>query len=253
MGILHASDRLGLARRIQCASAVPATVLSERSRTLHFAAQTAPGPSILHPKRSLCPPFCAPNGSQTLHFQQFCTPNGAFPLHFAPQNGPVPSILHARPPSVPPGVFCYSVFEAIPGQTVIQKGSSFGRSFDFFIYIYIYIYFFCFVLEKVRPLRNMHRHERIACGRPPGHALFVTLGPKCLPKAIKKSDRKTTSKKCHKSATKCLKVPNQVPNHVIPLVKKPPNPLKRLVGAQGFEPWTRCLKGSGFCNDINVI
>jgi len=36
----------------------------------------------------------------------------------------------------------------------------------------------------------------------------------------------------------------KVPNHFTPLLKKPPNPLKRLVGAQGLEPWTRCLKGS---------
>gem|GEM_PF-3703046 len=30
------------------------------------------------------------------------------------------------------------------------------------------------------------------------------------------------------------------------VLKKPPNPLKRLVGAQGLEPWTRYLKGSGY-------
>lgn len=29
--------------------------------------------------------------------------------------------------------------------------------------------------------------------------------------------------------------------------------MKRLVGAQGLEPWTRCLKGGGFCNEINVF
>ena len=34
---------------IQCASAVPTTVLSELSRTLHFAPQTAPRPSIFAP------------------------------------------------------------------------------------------------------------------------------------------------------------------------------------------------------------
>ena len=45
----------------------------------------------------------------------------------------------------------------------------------------------------------------------------------------------------------------KVANHVRPLLKNPPNPLKRLVGAQGLEPWTRCLKGSGFFNDFNRV
>ena len=94
MGIHHASDRLGLARRIQCASAVPATVLSERSRTLHFAPQTAPGPSILHPKRSLSPPFCTPQRSLT--------------LHFAPQSAQMQFL---------------SIVEAILGQKGVQHGS----------------------------------------------------------------------------------------------------------------------------------
>ena len=49
----------------------------------------------------------------------------------------------------------------------------------------------------------------------------------------------------HLGKRKAVKVPNQVPNHFTPLLKNPPNPLKRLVGAQGLEPWTRCLKGSG--------
>ena len=53
--------------------------------------------------------------------------------------------------------------------------------------------------------------------------------------------------------TKAVKVSNQVSNHVIPLLKKPPNPLKRLVGAQGLEPWTRCLKGRCVFNDINDL
>ena len=35
--------------------------------------------------------------------------------------------------------------------------------------------------------------------------------------------------------------------------KIPPNPLKRLVGAQGLEPWTRCLKGRCHFNDINDL
>ncbi|SVD99233.1 uncharacterized protein METZ01_LOCUS452087, partial [marine metagenome] len=30
-----------------------------------------------------------------------------------------------------------------------------------------------------------------------------------------------------------------VPKHIYHISKKPPNPLKRLVGAQGLEPWTR--------------
>ena len=48
----------------------------------------------------------------------------------------------------------------------------------------------------------------------------------------------------HPGNKKAVKVPNQVPNHFCHFSKKPPNPLKRLVGAQGLEPWTRCLKGS---------
>ena len=35
-----------------------------------------------------------------------------------------------------------------------------------------------------------------------------------------------------------------VPKPIYHFSKKPPNPLKRLVGAQGLEPWTRYLKGS---------
>ena len=35
---------------------------------------------------------------------------------------------------------------------------------------------------------------------------------------------------------KVVKVANQVANHLRALFKKPPNPLKRLVGAQGLEP-----------------
>ena len=38
----------------------------------------------------------------------------------------------------------------------------------------------------------------------------------------------------------------KVANHFTTLLNLPPNPLKRLVGAQGLEPWTRCLKGSGY-------
>ena len=57
------SGRLRLARRIQCASAGPATVL---------------------PNRSFSRPFCIPSRS--------------FPLHFAPQIAPFPSILRPRCP-----------------------------------------------------------------------------------------------------------------------------------------------------------
>ena len=52
---------------------------------------------------------------------------------------------------------------------------------------------------------------------------------------------------------KVAKVIKQVIKHLYHFSKKPPNPLKRLVGAQGLEPWTRCLKGSSFCNDFNVL
>ena len=57
----------------------------------------------------------------------------------------------------------------------------------------------------------------------------------------------------HLGNTKAVKVPKQVPKHFKPLLKKPPNPLKRLVGAQGLEPWTRCLKGRCHFNDINDL
>ena len=53
----------------------------------------------------------------------------------------------------------------------------------------------------------------------------------------------------HLGNTKAVKVSN----HVIPLSKKPPNPLKRLLGAQGLEPWTRYLKGRCHFNDINDL
>ena len=122
--------RLGLARRIQCASAVPTTMLSERSRTLHFAPQMAPGPSILHPKRSLFPPLCTPKRSLT--------------LHFAPQSVQM--------------LFVYTCL-AIPGQKGIQNGSMFDHNSDVFVF---------FVM---RPLRNMHRHEWIACAALPGSSI----------------------------------------------------------------------------------
>ena len=43
---------------------------------------------------------------------------------------------------------------------------------------------------------------------------------------------------------KVVKVTKKVIKNLESLLKLPPNPLKRLVGAQGLEPWTRCLKGS---------
>ena len=53
----------------------------------------------------------------------------------------------------------------------------------------------------------------------------------------------------HLGNTKVAKVIKQVIKHLYHFSKKPPNPLKRLVGAQGLEPWTRCLKGSGSTNE----
>ena len=135
----HNSRRCG----IQCASAVPTTVLSERSQTLHFASQSAPRPSILHPKR--------------LPDSPFCTLNGAFPLHFAPQSAQMPILI---------------VFEAIPGQSGVQNCSLFGQMSDFFV----------FFLEKMRPLQNMRRHERIACAALPRSSIFAHFEFKKRPK-----------------------------------------------------------------------
>ena len=48
----------------------------------------------------------------------------------------------------------------------------------------------------------------------------------------------------HLGNTKAVKVAKQVINRLYHFSKKQPNLLNRLVGAQGLEPWTRCLKGS---------
>jgi len=53
----------------------------------------------------------------------------------------------------------------------------------------------------------------------------------------------------HLGNTKAVKVAN----HFTTLLNFPPNSLKRLVGAQGLEAWTRCLKGRCVFNDINAL
>ena len=90
-------------------------------------------PSILLPKVVLSPPFCIPNRS--------------LPLDSAPRM-PQAQIL--------------IIFDGFPGQNLVPKWLPFWSiSGNCRIFI-----------EKVRPLQNMHRHERIACPAVPGSSIF---------------------------------------------------------------------------------
>ena len=107
--------------------------------TRHRAPKSLIFRPILHPKSLLSPPFCIPNRS--------------LPLDSAPQM-PQAQIL--------------SIFDRFPGQTVVPKWLPFSSiSGHFRIFI-----------EKVRPLQNMHRRERIACPAVPGAPFSPNLSSK---------------------------------------------------------------------------
>ena len=104
-----------------------------KRRFRHRAPKSIIFPSILHPKSLLSPPFCLPNRS--------------LPLNFAPQMSQAPIL---------------SISDRFPGQKVVPKWLPFWSIFGHFrIFI-----------EKVRPLQNMHRRERIACPAVPGSSIF---------------------------------------------------------------------------------
>ena len=105
-----------------------------KRRTRHRAPKSLIFPSILHPKSLLSPPFCLPNRS--------------LPLNFAPQMSQAPTL---------------SISDRFPGQKLVPKWLPFWSiSGHFRIFI-----------EKVRPLQNMHRRERIACPAVPGSSVFL--------------------------------------------------------------------------------
>ena len=104
-----------------------------KRRFRHRAPKSLLFRSILLPKAVLSPPFCIPNRS--------------LPLDSAP-----------RMPQAP----ILSIFDRFPGQKGIPKWLPFWSiSGHFRIFI-----------EKVRPLQNMHRRERIACPAVPGSSIF---------------------------------------------------------------------------------
>ena len=104
-----------------------------KRRFRHRAPKSIIFPSILHPKSLLSPPFCIPNRS--------------LPLDSAPRM-PQAQILN--------------ICDRFPGQSGVPKWLHFlSISGHFRIFI-----------EKVRPLQNMHRRERIACPAVPGSSIF---------------------------------------------------------------------------------
>ena len=104
-----------------------------KRRFRHRAPKSLVFPSILLPKSVLSPPFCIPNRS--------------LPLDSAP-----------RMPQAP----ILSIFDRFPCQKGVPKWLPFWSiSGHFRIFI-----------EKVRPLQNMHRRERIACPAVPGSSIF---------------------------------------------------------------------------------
>ena len=104
-----------------------------KRRFRHRAPKSLVFPSILLPKSVLSPPSCIPNRS--------------LPLDFAPRTPQAPLL---------------TIFDRLPGKKVLPKWLPFwSMSGHFPIF-----------LEKVRPLQNMHRHERIASPAIPGRSIF---------------------------------------------------------------------------------
>ena len=132
-----------------------------KRRFRHRAPKSLVFPSILLPKAVLSPPFCIPNRS--------------LPLDSAP-----------RMPQAP----ILSIFNRFPGQKLVPKWLPFWSiSGHFRIFI-----------EKVRPLQNMHRHERIACPAVPGSSIFSKF-------ELQKQRRKKSTKS---EAIRLMRVVRQV-------------------------------------------
>ena len=146
-----------------------------KRRFRHRAPKSLIFPSILHPKSLLSPPFCLPNRS--------------LPLNFAPQMSQAPIL---------------SISDRFPGQKLVPKWLPFWSiSGHFRIFI-----------EKVRPLQNMHRRERIACPAVPGSSIFSKF-------ELQKQRRKKSTKSEAKRSCGWCKCGGGLP---LEREKQPPDP-----------------------------